>query len=128
RLRLGIDDRQQLLEAPDVQLALRDGLLSQARRGQLVVIVDIEALAAAEALEGRIEKGQPKPAVVADQLRRAGAGALVGREAHRPSTPLASEGRPPAFANLRLRFPCRRLIMSCRVSQIRTYRSLFSGH
>ena len=106
RLRPGVDDRQQLLEAPDVDRPLRRRQLGQPRRRQLVVVVDVEPLAAAEALEGRVEKGQSKPAVVADQLRRAGAGALVGREAHRPSSPRASEGRPPAFANLPLRFPC----------------------
>src|SRR5680860_829394 len=112
RLRAGIDDRQQLLEAPDVELAGPDRLLGNAPCGQLVVVVDVEGLAAAQTPEGRIEKGKSNPTVVADQLRRAGAGALVGREAHRPSEPPASDGRPPAFANLRLRFPCWRLIMS----------------
>ncbi len=95
-----------------LSVALGDRQLVDPRLGQLVVVVDVEGLAAAEAPEGGIEKREPKLTVVADQLRRAGAGALVGREAHRPSVPPASDGRPPAFANLPLRFPVMRPIMS----------------
>ncbi len=73
-LRPRVDDRQQLLEAPDVELTRPGRALGDPLRGQLVVVVDVEPFAAGRALEGLVEQGRAIAAVAADEFGGTGAG------------------------------------------------------
>ena len=79
--RLGVRrcDRQQLLEAPDVPGAALEPALGDRLGGALVVVVDVEALAAGRALEGPVQQRGAVATVTADEFRRAGTGSTADR-------------------------------------------------
>ena len=68
-LSTGVGDRQQLLEAPDVDLALGRRDLAEALLGELVVVLDVEPVATAVAPEGGVLERVGSTAVAAD-IRR----------------------------------------------------------
>src|SRR4029078_10139006 len=68
------DDRQQLLEAPDVLRAPLEAALRDRRCRALVVVIDVEAFAAGRALEGRVEQRRPVAAVAAGEFGCTGGG------------------------------------------------------
>ena len=81
RLRARVDDRQQLLEVPDVLRALLARHLGEVAGGQLVVVDDVQALAAVRAGEDRVapaascsrSDGRPDP-VAHERVRCLGVG------------------------------------------------------
>src|SRR5690242_18973130 len=68
------DDRQQLLEAPDIPGALVERAGGDRLPGALVVVVDVESFTAGRALEGAVQQWRPVTAVAADEFGGAGAG------------------------------------------------------
>ena len=76
RLGSRVDDRQQLLEVPDVLGALGGGEVAEVARRQLVVVDHVEALAAVRAGEDRVLQRVAVITAVATQARRARAGPL----------------------------------------------------
>ena len=71
RLRGGVDDRQELLEVPDVLRALGAGDVPEVAGGQLVVVGDVEPLAAVRAGEHGLLERVAVLAAVTDQAGRA---------------------------------------------------------
>jgi hypothetical protein len=69
-----VENRQQLLEAPDVPGALVDRPLGDPLLREVVVVVDVEPFAAGGALEGFVEERRPVAAVAAGEFGRTGAG------------------------------------------------------
>jgi len=70
-LSASVEDRQQLLEAPDVDLALSRWDLAKALFRQLVVVLDVEPIATAMTLEGGVQERVGATAIAANQFGRA---------------------------------------------------------
>ena len=92
RLRGGVDDRQQLLEVPDVLGALGVRDLSEMTSGQLVVVDDVKPLAAVRTREHRVGQRIVVLAAVAGQTGRARARPRARESDLRSARPVSVNG------------------------------------
>ncbi len=92
RLRARVDDREQLLEVPDVLRALGAREVPEVAGRQLVVVDDVQALAAVRAGEHGVGERIVMVAAMADELRRARACPLAGPLLRRCSAGRAHAG------------------------------------